>query len=304
MKDAIKDRTVYFVAPPCQPWSPAGKQKGNLDPRADLYNQTIDRIIAAQPLIAFVENSSALATDEKGKTLRDIKHKLTQGGYQVQHATINTLSHGLPQYRNRLWIIAFRNNHEFHNEWEWPEPLPTPVLADVLLPIANDPPKPERRPKSQAATKQIDQAQARATKENTQGDWAVAEHLSASFLKNPRPRAEAPALTFSKTQGHWLGSRGRRITTPESARLQGFPYHQITWPGNCKHSHQLLGNTMSINVTQRLIIAAPHRMNIFIPDPWVDGSAMKTFKQDVKQDLPNVGSLYREQTGLITIFQH
>ncbi len=96
---------------------PCGKKQGLLDPRADLYTKAFDRIIAAQPLIAFVENSSALATDNKVKTLRDIKHKLTQGGFQVVHATINTLSHGLPQYRNRLWIIAFRNDHKSHNEW-------------------------------------------------------------------------------------------------------------------------------------------------------------------------------------------
>ncbi len=195
--DAIKNLTFYFAGPPCQPWSPAGAKKGKHDPRADLYDKTIDRIIATQPLIAFVENSSAVATAEKGRTLRDIKHKLTQGGYQVVHATINTLSHGLPQYLNRLWIIAFRSNHDFHNEWKWPDLLPTPELADVLLPIANDQLKPERRPNSQVACKQSDNAQVRATQENTKGDWAIDERLSERFLKHPRPRPEAPALTLS-----------------------------------------------------------------------------------------------------------
>ena len=61
---------------------------------------------------------------------------------------------------------------------------------------------------------------------------------------------------------------------------------------------------MSLNVLQRLIIAALHRMDIQIPDPWADGSAMKTLKQDAMKDLPNIGNLYRDQKGLITQFFH
>ena len=71
----------FIAGPPCQPWSSAGERLGNNDPRARLYHETTDRIIITQPKMFLLENSSHLATDEKGKTKHEIISKLTKGGY-------------------------------------------------------------------------------------------------------------------------------------------------------------------------------------------------------------------------------
>ena len=62
-------------------------------------------------------------------------------------STINTLLHGLPQYRNRLWIIAFQKDQEYNNDWEWPEQLAKPNLYDIPPPEANDQINPKQRPR-------------------------------------------------------------------------------------------------------------------------------------------------------------
>ena len=60
---------------------------------------------------------------------------------------------------------------------------------------------------------------------------------------------------------------------------------------------------MSINVLQRLIIAALHGFDYTIPGPWTNGTAIAAFEIDVARDLPNIGCLHRQKM-LVTFPPH
>ena len=188
--EQMYDADFFIAGPPCQPWSSAGERLGNNDPRARLYHETIERIIITQPKMFLLENSSHLATDEKGKTKREIISKLRMGGYQVHAQNMNTAHHGLPQFRNRLWIIGFRDDLTLTHPWAWPDEI-EPCPIQFLLPDENqDHGKSTTRPNPKKARNISDIAHARAKELNFTGDWTIAEHLSRNFLKkNPHPGA-------------------------------------------------------------------------------------------------------------------
>ena len=71
----------------------------------------------------------------------------------------------------------------------------------------------------------------------------------------------------------------------ETARLQGFRAHTIKWPNQLATGFALLGNTMSINVLQRLCVAIIRVLGHGeVQDPWQNGQAIAALQEDGKRD--------------------
>ena len=89
------------------------------------------------------------------------------------------------------------------------------------------------------------------------------------------PNHSSPCFLHSRKQGFWIVTRGRRLSLEEALRLQGYNLDHLHCPTNQSHLHQLLGNTMSHNVVQRILIAALHSAGLYleIKDPWTNGTA-------------------------------
>ena len=90
---------------------------------------------------------------------------------------MNTAHHGLPQFRNRLWIIGFRNDLILTHPWEWPEELEPCPIQTLLLDVNQDHGKPSTRPNCKKARDIVNIAHERARELNFTGDWTIAEHL-------------------------------------------------------------------------------------------------------------------------------
>lgn len=101
---------------PCQPFSMMGEQKGFEDTRGTLFFR-IAEIIAFQtnerkrkPRAIVLENVRALRTHDNGHTFKRIKEILKEDlGYQVFDFNLNSADYGVPQTRNRTYIICFAN---------------------------------------------------------------------------------------------------------------------------------------------------------------------------------------------------
>ena len=65
----------------------------------------------------------------------------------------------------------------------------------------------------------------------------------------------APCLLHGRRRGLWLLRRGRRLTLEETARLQGLEPGDIAWDAASGHCFAALGNSMSLNVVERLLVA-------------------------------------------------
>lgn len=97
---------ILLAGFPCQSFSSAGTRNGLSDERGVLFYE-IERILKdKKPKGFLLENVSNLLKHEKGKTWRIIKDILSNLGYKVNHVVLNSKDHGLPQSRERIYIVG------------------------------------------------------------------------------------------------------------------------------------------------------------------------------------------------------
>lgn len=110
---AIPDHDVLLAGFPCQPFSIIGNKQGFGDTRGTLFFD-IERILRKkQPQAFLLENVRQLVSHDKGRTFLIIRERLKKLGYTIYYKTLNALDFGLPQKRERIFIIGFREQIAF-----------------------------------------------------------------------------------------------------------------------------------------------------------------------------------------------
>jgi DNA (cytosine-5)-methyltransferase 1 len=131
----IKDAGVELIAggPPCQPFSRAGRSKirhrivnGFDDPseeRRHLWRSYLEIVSIAKPAAVLMENVPDIALDKDMFILRTMIHELESIGYAVEERVVDTSQYGVPQFRQRLILVALRDKLAF----TWPSSVPDRV---------------------------------------------------------------------------------------------------------------------------------------------------------------------------------
>lgn len=129
----IPDCDLIVGGFPCQSFSIAGYRKGFKDPRGTLFFEMLRMIQTKQPKVVFMENVKNLVTHDNGNTFKVIKEALEQNGYYVKYKVLNAKDYGnLPQNRERIYIVAFKNKHAYDN-FIFPKPIKlTKTVYDVI----------------------------------------------------------------------------------------------------------------------------------------------------------------------------
>lgn len=134
-KNYIPDEfDVLCAGFPCQAFSIAGKRGGFEDTRGTLFFDVAEIIKKKKPKAIFLENVKGLRSHDKGKTLATILNVLREDlGYFVpEPQVINAKKFGVPQNRERIFIVGFRKDLGI-TEFEYPIPVKKKVtLEDVL----------------------------------------------------------------------------------------------------------------------------------------------------------------------------
>jgi DNA (cytosine-5)-methyltransferase 1 len=91
---------------PCQPFSSAGKKRGIRDPRGTLFQVVVDVLKSRQPRYFVLENVKRLLTMEHGLHFATILSSLAELDYQIEWRLLNALHFGLPQNRQRVFIVG------------------------------------------------------------------------------------------------------------------------------------------------------------------------------------------------------
>ena len=125
---------------PCQSFSHAGQRKGLDDSRGQLLLEFAELIRLAQPKAFLVENVRGLMTHDGGRTLQSVLGVLSiDGAYTVYHALLNAWDYGVPQKRERIFIVGVLSSGPLcaHKQFAFPAPRAAPrlTLRDVLLPV-------------------------------------------------------------------------------------------------------------------------------------------------------------------------
>ncbi len=121
---------ILLAGFPCQPFSNAGLKKGFDDTRGTLFFDIAQIAKYHKPKVLFLENVKGFKNHDKGNTFRVVKETLEELGYRVFSEVLNAKHFGVPQNRERIYIIAFLD-HSI--EFEFPKPLEKNVkLGDIL----------------------------------------------------------------------------------------------------------------------------------------------------------------------------
>lgn len=137
---------IYMTSPPCQAFSLAGKRLGKDDKRGVLFFNSHEFIQKNQPRFFIFENVKGLLSDDDGKTFNEWINML--GGksvngvpvlfpyydaveYHLYWKVLNAKEHGIPQNRERVFLVGIRDDQD--NQFRWPiEEHLTKRLKDVL----------------------------------------------------------------------------------------------------------------------------------------------------------------------------
>jgi len=112
--EEIPDHDILLGGFPCQSFSIIGQGKGFEDTRGTLFFNIASIIQEKQPKAFMLENVKQLVTHDKGNTFKVILETLSKLGYTVHHKVLNALDFGLPQKRERIIIVGFKDNVPFN----------------------------------------------------------------------------------------------------------------------------------------------------------------------------------------------
>jgi DNA (cytosine-5)-methyltransferase 1 len=235
----IPDVDILIGGFPCQPFSMMGGQRGFEDARgtlffriAEIIKDKIER--GKKPRAVILENVKALRTHDKGRTFSTIKSILEDDlGYKVYDEILNSAEHGVPQTRNRTYIVCFANENA---EFAFPEKVNlNRTLQDIL-------------------EENVDQKYFLSDKilptilSNGTGGYKAKSEID---LKVARPLCATMAKMHRACQDNYVTQNGRvrRLTPRECARLQGFDDSFVIPVSDCQ-AYKQFGNAVTVNVSK------------------------------------------------------
>ena len=133
----IQDFDICLAGFPCQAFSCAGRRLGFDDDykglsRGTLFFEVARIVEAKRPSVVFCENVKGLTSHDRGRTFKIICGRLEQLGYKVFSKVLNSRDFGVPQNRERIYIIAFRNDIA-PDEFGFPKPTDsTKTIRDIM----------------------------------------------------------------------------------------------------------------------------------------------------------------------------
>lgn len=128
----LPDFDLMVASPPCQSFSIAGKGKGCDDPRGRIFENNIEIMRVKQPKYAVYENVKGLTTKRHKEYFEYILKLMEEAGYNVFWKILNTKDYGIPQNRERVFIVCFRKDIGC-GYFKWPEEQELKIfLKDIL----------------------------------------------------------------------------------------------------------------------------------------------------------------------------
>lgn len=233
----VPDHDLLVGGFPCQPFSIIGKMRGFEDTRGTLFFD-IARILAEKmPKYFVLENVKLLKGHRNGETLETIVSTLRKLGYTVDYRVLNALDFGLPQKRERIWIVGSTSPFVMN----WPtggikmRPLKDILETDVdRKHYASD----HIREKRHAV--------------RTPGEEPTIWHENKSGNISSYPYS--CALRAGASYNYLLVDGERRLTPREMLRLQGIP---DTFKISCSdaQTRKQAGNSLPVNVAREVVTA-------------------------------------------------
>lgn len=248
---------------PCQAFSYAGKQGGFNDTRGTLFFELARAVNEIRPKVFMGENVKGLTSHDNGRTFSTIKNTIAELGYTlVEPRVLKAIMYQVPQKRERLILIAIRNDLAEKVSYHWPSPYTRVLtLRDALyksIIYDTDVPQSEgvKYPlKKQKVLEMVPQG----------GDWrnlpenVAKEYMGGSWLLGGgktgmarRLSLDEPSLTLTCSPCQKQTERchpleTRPLTVREYARIQTFPDSWL-FAGTMSDKYKQIGNAVPVNL--------------------------------------------------------
>lgn len=119
---------------PCQSFSLVGKQRGLEDTRGTLFYEYARLIDEIKPKVFIYENVRAVKSHDKGKTWKKMQEVFDELGYKFSSEVLNARDYGIPQNRERLFVVGIRDDLAGDKEFSFPKGIPLEKkMKDFLI---------------------------------------------------------------------------------------------------------------------------------------------------------------------------
>lgn len=257
---SIPDHDILCAGFPCQAFSISGKQKGFDDSRGTLFFDVARIIKEKRPKVVFLENVKNFATHNGGNTLHVVKNTMHELGYSFDYDVLNSIHYGIPQKRERIYMVSFRNDIT-RETFVFPKPFKLErYVEDFLLPS-------EYTKKYEVyrddlvlnSNARVSENFNKSIRVGTVGKGGQGERIYS-------PKGIAITLSaygggvFAKTGGYLIDGKTRRLHPRECARIMGFPDSYKLHPSD-NQAYKQLGNSVVIDVLQYITMQIGESLN-------------------------------------------
>lgn len=235
----IPDFDVLLAGFPCQPFSQAGLKKGFADTRGTLFFDIARIINHHKPKVVFLENVKRFRTHDGGNTFAVVKGTLEEMGYEVHAEILNAKNFGVPQNRERIYIIGFLGKTNF----EFPKGvIVKKILGDILE---------KKVDRKYTISDKLWAGHQRRRKEHAE----KGNGFGYSLFNERSEYTSTISARYYKDGSEILieqkGKNPRKLTPREAARLQGFP-EDFVIPVSDNQAYKQFGNSVAVPVIKEL----------------------------------------------------
>lgn len=244
---SLPEFDVLLAGFPCQPFSLIGKRDGLDDPRGQLFNEVVKFLDKRQPRAFVLENVKNLIKHNKGETYKFIKSALENAGmgYSVSEQVLDSRNFGVPQHRERIYIVGIKNPHKVFKFPERSSASGDERLKDILEKNVDE--------KYYLSQKYYEGLMAHKERHAAKGSGFGCEILDPRGISNTivsgnmgreRNLIQDKPVSINK----W---GVRKVTERECARLQGFP-ENFKIPVSSTQAYKQFGNAVSAPVANEM----------------------------------------------------
>ena len=258
----IPEFDICLAGFPCQAFSLAGQRKGFKDNYKGMSRGTLFFDVARicehhKPKVIFCENVKGLTIHDKGRTFEVIVGTLKEMGYTVFHKVLHSKDYGVPQNRERIYIVAFRNDID-SSGFVFPEPTDT---TKTIKDIMERKPVPAKYYLSETYVETLKKHKARHEAKGNGFGYeirsldGIAGAIVCGGMGRERnliiDKRQKDLTPTTHIKGEINKEGIRKMTPREWARLQGFPdSYKLVLADT--HLYKQFGNSVTVPVIQAI----------------------------------------------------
>lgn len=255
----IPDHDILCAGFPCQAFSISGKQRGFDDSRGTLFFDVARIVKSKLPKVVFMENVKNFASHDNGNTLEVVRNTMIELGYSFYSDVLSATDYGVPQKRERIYMVCFRNDLNINN-FMFPKPFKLEkFVEDFLLPEKEVENLIIERDDTIFNTTEIKENINKSVRLGIVGKGGQGERIYSTKGIAITLSSSGGGI-FSKTGGYLVNGKTRKLHPRECARIMGYPDSYIIHP-SFNQAYKQFGNSVVIDVLQYISLNIGHSLN-------------------------------------------